>query len=144
MKTGIILATVLTAVGLAGCNTLGPSPEAIAARDNGYLACKATAKTKVELAHCFERVEAQYVAPYARDKDLLALEQAQRGALAEKVDSGEMTAADAKAQLAGDISAATSESERRTTNRQIAAAAMLSSIPTPVTCTTYGATTNCY
>jgi hypothetical protein len=132
------------ALALAGCVDDGPSPEAVASFERDKAACAAF-QTALARAKCFNGVVDRYVRPTVRDQDLLTLEEAERVSLAEKVDAGKMTEAEADLQLAQARSGIFSELQRRSNNTDIAAAAIM---PLPTTCHSYdngaGLTTNCY
>ena len=139
------IAFILAALTLAGCAPDGPSPEMVASFEKERAACGAL-KPEVAYARCFNGVLDRYVRPTARDQDLLTLEEADRLALAEQVDAGKLSAAQANLQLAQMRSQIFSEVQRRSNNADMAAAATMAAMPT--TCHTYdngaGLTTNCY
>jgi hypothetical protein len=130
MKRIVATAAVLAAA-LAGCAPNGPSPEALAAYHQELKACKDASKTHVAFARCQNVV----VAKYDGTSDLLNVIATQRVALAEKIDAGTMTSAEADAVLAKTIADANTEDQQRR-------AALLASMP--VSCTSVGATTTCY
>jgi hypothetical protein len=135
----------LAALTATGCTaTGGRSPEIVADLNKAFADCRATSKTHVARARYQNAAIDRYQRPYLRprDQDLVNLLEAQRVAIAERVDAGTITQIEAEAEYAQDFAAANSESGRRTTNAQIAGAAMLATMP--LTCTTFGATTNCY
>jgi hypothetical protein len=144
MGKAYILAVALA---LAACADEGPSPEAVANFEKDKAACGAL-HTAVARARCFDGVVDRYVRPTVRDQDLLTLEEAERVALAEKVDAGKMTQAEADLQLAQARTGIFSEVQRRSNNANIAAAATMATMPLPTTCHSYdngaGLTTSCY
>jgi hypothetical protein len=77
----------------------------------------------------------------------LDLYHAERVALAEKVDAGAMTPAEAELKLAQMKTEIISEAQRRSNNATMAAAASMAAMPRSTTCNTngycYSVTTNC-
>jgi PBP1b-binding outer membrane lipoprotein LpoB len=138
------IALILTlALALAGCVNNELSPEAKANLAQARAAC-ALEKPAVAAAKCQNAVDDEYIRPRLRTPDLLDLYQAERVELAEKVDSGAMTPAEADLKLAQTKTAIISEDEQRRNNATMAAAATMAAMPGPTTCNTYGATTTCY
>jgi hypothetical protein len=132
-----IIAIATAALALAGCAPQGPSPEALAS----YAACDRL-KTAVAEANCKSAVEDSSGWPSSmRDRDLLTLVQAGRLSLAQKVDAGSLSRADANLQIARLKSEAISESVHR--GAEIAAA-----MPAPTSCSSVSTgsviTTNCF
>lgn len=142
-----IVLIVAAGLALAGCVQEGLSPEARANMAQARQTCSLQ-KTAVARARCQNAVDNEYVRPRLRTPDLLDLYQAERLALAEKVDAGAMTLAEADLKLAEMKTEIVSEDQRRTTNAQMAGAAMMAAMPHSTTCNSYGygygATTTCY
>ncbi len=142
-----IVSCLLAALALAGCSEQGLSPEAVANFEKERAGCAALG-TAVARARCYNGVLERYYRPTVRDQDLFALERAERVAVAEKVDAGKMTPAEADLQMAQVRSEVSSEAQRRSNNADIAAAATMAAMPLPTTCQTYnngaGLTTSCY
>jgi hypothetical protein len=141
MRIALILAVGLA---LAGCVNNQLSPEAKANMAQAREAC-AVEKSAVAKANCLNAVDNEYIRPRLRTTDLLDLYQAERAALAEKVDAGAMTPAEAALKLAQMKTEIISEDQRRSNNAAMAAAATMAG---STTCNTYGngygVTTNCY
>lgn len=137
MLNKISVATLL-AMALAGCDPT-MSPEVMAKAKQEKDACNRFT-TWGGVVNCMNAVENKY---NMAEGDLAKLQQASRVAYAEKVDRGQMSAADANLELAKMSSAIQSEWQRR---EAAAAAAAASSMP--VTCNTNGSygyvSTTCY
>jgi hypothetical protein len=129
MRNVLITAAIL-AVPLAGCMPTGPSPEAIASAKQEILACYRDAKTRVAAAKCQNAVLARF-----GNGDLANVLATERVALAEKIDAGAMTPAEAAAEMARVTASVNTESQQRS-------AAVAASMP--VSCTSVGAMTTCY
>jgi hypothetical protein len=144
MRIALILAVAL---GLAGCVNNELSPEAKASMAQARAAC-AVEKPAIAAAKCQNAVDDEYIRPRTRAPDLLDLYHAERVELAEKVDAGAMTPAEADLKLAQMKTEIVSEDERRHNNATMAAAAIMAATPGPTTCNSYsygsGATTTCY
>jgi hypothetical protein len=144
MRIAVILAVALA---LAGCVDNQLSPEAKANMTQAREACTLE-KSAVAKANCLNAVDNEYVRPRLRTTDLLDLYQAERVALAEKVDARAMTPTEAALKLAQMKTEIISEDERRSNNAAMAAAATMAAMPSSTTCNTYGygygATTTCY
>jgi hypothetical protein len=139
------ICVLAAAFALAGCVPDAPTPEMAASFEKDKAACGAL-NTAVARAKCFNGVVDRYVRPTVRDQDLLTLEEADRLALAEQVDAGKLSVAQADLQLAQMRTQIFSEVQRRTNNADLASAASMSAMPT--TCHSYdngaGLTTACY
>ena len=144
MRTICVLAVGLA---LAGCINNELSPEAMANMAQAREACKLE-KPAVAKANCLNAVDDEYIRPRLRTTDLLDLYRAERVALAEKVDAGAMTPAEADLKLAQMKTEIVSEDQRRSNNAAMAAAATMATMPSSTTCSSYGngagLTTTCY
>jgi membrane-bound lytic murein transglycosylase B len=123
VKTALLV--VLAALALAGCAPT-MSPEAVATAQSEEKACDA-GHTHVERARCRNAVYAKY----GETGDLANVRQTERVALAEKVDAGTMTQAEAEAEFAKTVADTNSESRRRT-------AAAWDAMPKATTCNPNG------
>jgi hypothetical protein len=149
MRGTIILAVTIagaTASGLSGCVQAGPSPEAVASLKEAAAECKAQFAAHVERAHCVNDALDKFIRPTVRYADLLDVLEAERVALAEKMDAGTMTQAEADLALTKAEADINSEADRRSNSAAIVAAqqSMAISAAMPVSCTTFGNVTNCY
>jgi PBP1b-binding outer membrane lipoprotein LpoB len=144
MRVALVL---VGALALAGCvnNELSPEAKANMAQAREAYGLE---KPAVSKAKCLNGVDDEYIRPRMRMPDLLDLYYAERVELAEKVDAGAMTPAEADLKLAQMKTEVISEDERRRNNATMAAAATMAATPGPTTCNTYGygygATTTCY
>jgi hypothetical protein len=120
MRIALILAVGLA---VASCNNQ-LSPEAKANMAQAREAC-ALEKSAAAKASCLNAVDNEYIRPRLRTTDLLDLYQAERAALAEKVDAGAMTPAEAALKLAQMKTEVISEDQRRSNNAAMAAAATM-------------------
>jgi hypothetical protein len=143
---GRIIAAVMAAIALEGCAPTGPSPAAVA-YNSEWATCEAI-KGAVARITCENSAIDRYVRPHSTNQDLITLDEAQRLALAEKLDAGTITVAEADLQYAQSHSANVSEAQRRANNAEIAGAATMGAMPLPETCHSYGngvgLTTTCY
>jgi hypothetical protein len=119
-----VLLAAAAALAMAGCMPSGPSPEAVASQNKAYAECQARSKTTVELFSCQNVVYDRYSRPYDRDQDIVTLVQARKLAIAEKVDRGQTTRAEAAAEVAAVVAEGHSESQRRTAEADAADAAI--------------------
>jgi hypothetical protein len=74
-------------IGLCGCMQSGPSPEALANLNQAREACKAQYEKFVPRVKCSNDAINKYLRPTTTYPDLLDLYEAERVALAEKVDN---------------------------------------------------------
>jgi hypothetical protein len=145
MRTVLVIATAL---GLSGCAEETSNSELSARLQSEMEAC-ANLRTAVARAKCEIAVNHQVIARGSgANMDLIELEDANRIALAAKVDAGQMSEADANLRFSQIKSQLISEAKRRNNDASTAAAASMAAMPLPSTCHTYdngaGLTTNCY
>lgn len=133
---------------LCGCAS-GPSPEETARRDaisREIGACISTFPYGVKRSRCLNAIDERYVKPGFPFPDLLALLDTSRVAIAERYERKEITEAEAQALYARVRSEAEGEFAKRRGQQESLdmqrAALIMSS--RPVTCTSFGATTNCF
>ena len=138
--------TLLLVAALAGCMQTGPSQETLSATNDAFAACKAQNTKAVARAVCANGVVDRYLRPGNPNPDLVDLLAAKRIALAEKVDAGTMTEADATAAFAQAKADATSEARRRQASASIADAQQRAALQAslPHSCYSLGDFTSCY
>jgi hypothetical protein len=114
---------ILAAAGLAGCMPV-PSAEAVNGTFKQEAAGCVNLPTHVATAGCINeainRTVAKTFGPNVPDADLLRLGNAERLVVAEKMDGGQMTPAEANAVMARVGAETNSEAQRRLTNMAIA------------------------
>ena len=148
MKTTVVAIAAIVGSLLAGC-VAGPSAEDIAAVQTGKEQCNQL-RTSVAQSRCLAALGNRYIRPTINKNamDLYDLGVAEKLALAEKVDAGQMTQAEADLQMAQTMSHIASEEQQRNTNSTVAWAAWKSQQPQFRTCQTtgfsYNSTTACY
>ena len=148
MKTTVVAIAAIVGSLLAGC-VAGPSAEDMAAVQTGKEQCNRL-RTSVAQTRCLVAVGNKYIRPTINKNqlDLYDLGVAEKVALAEKVDTGQMTQAEADLQMAQTLSHIASEGQQRDTNSTVAWAAWKSQQPQFRTCQTtgfsYNSTTSCY
>jgi|ERR1700722_7359093 len=142
-------AVLVTALLLGGCMTVGPTPEQLALRAEFKQAlddCRTRFAVHVPRAKCANAADDKYLRPTYRYGDLLDVLEAQRMAIATRLDSGALTQADADLEFAKAKSELVSQEKARANQEQMIqlqqAAVLNSSLP--VVCNTFGATTSCY
>ena len=135
---------------LAACAPNGPSPGEVAqtraVEDEFIRGCKARFALAVPRTRCLNGVANIYVRPHYPFPDLLDVMLATRLAVAEKVDAGTMTWAEADLAVAKTNSEILSEASARLNSQAMMRlqyeAAMRAA--RPVSCYTLGDVTNCY
>jgi hypothetical protein len=148
MKTTVVAITAIVGSLLAGC-VAGPSAKDMAAVQTGKEQCDRL-RTSVAQTHCLAALGNRYIRPTINKNatDLYDLGVAEKLALAEKVDAGQMTQAEADLQMAQTTSHIASEEQQRDANSAVAWAAWKSSQPQFRTCQTtgfsYNSTTSCF
>ena len=115
------------------------SPEEMAAVQTGKEQCNRL-RTHVAQANCKIALADKYVRPTINKSslDLFAVGEAQARVLAEKVDAGQMTQAEADLEMAQAISHVASEEQQRNTNANVSWAAWKSAQPQIRSCQTTG------
>jgi RecB family exonuclease len=132
-----VVGVVLSLLVLAGCAN---HEKAKADRAAAQQSCRAMPEWSVARAHCFNAAQRTYMTaieyPYS---DLVRLAETKRVVIAEQVEAGKLTKAEADAAWADVRMTVNSEADRRDGRRSVNA---------PVTCTTTGvgafATTSCW
>lgn len=143
-----VLVVCAVTAGAAACNTTGqtgpsPRPQRQAQERAAVAQCDAKAKSKqitslAAYSRCVGAAEAIGVADMGANADLLFLKSAKRTAIYERVDRGEISLAQADAEIAQVNSGLVSELNRRYTADRAA------SPPPPVTCTRFGNSVTCF
>jgi hypothetical protein len=148
MKTTVVAIAAIVGSLLAGC-VAGPSAEDMAAVQTGKEQCNRL-RTSVAQTRCLVAMGNRYIRPTINKNqlDLYDLGVAEKLALAEKVDAGQMTQAEADLQMAQTLSHIASEGQQRDTNSTIAWAAWKSQMPRVQSCqaagSSYSAMVTCY
>jgi hypothetical protein len=148
MKAFLTLVALLS-LAVSGCMSTGPTPEQLAIRAEMQQAvqdCHTKFALRVSRAHCLNDVDEKYARATYRYPDLLDVLEATRLSLAAKVDAGQMTGADADLEFAktkADLVSTEKSRNNQTQMVQLQRAAVINS-SRPVTCTTFGTTTNCF
>lgn len=103
-------------------------------------------KTRTEYAKCLNAAEAPLVQTMPRYSDLLNVKMATRLSIADRVDRGEITSAQAQLESAQTVSSLVGELERRSLNQRAVAAQeeAASAAYKPVTCNRFGYSVTCY
>ena len=143
----IIFATC--SIFLVGCSAVTPSPEQQARQDaisREIKSCLGNFSYGLNRAKCINAIDEKYVRPGYPYPDLLAVIDTSRIAIAERFERKEISEAQAQAAYAKVRSEVAGEYNRRqgqndALDMQRAALIMSSR---PVTCTSFGATTNCF
>jgi outer membrane murein-binding lipoprotein Lpp len=148
MKTTVVAIAAIVGSLLAGC-VAGPSAEDMAAVQTGKAQCDrlstSTARARCEVANANKYLR-RYVPQGSLD--LADVAEAQMLVLAQKVDAGQMTQAEADLELAQAKSRLISEEQQRNTNANLSWAAWKSAQPQFRTCqalgSSYSATVTCF
>ena len=112
-----VAAAVVFGLALAGCVSSQSKKlnDATASLTAAKAKCDVqTFRTRTEAARCANEAEEAYLLPAFPYPDLVRLKIATRTALAEKVDRGQITQAEADLEMARQMSQASSEIEKRT------------------------------
>lgn len=112
-----VATAILISLALGGCVSSQSKKldVATASLSEAKAKCDAqTFRTRVEAARCANTAEETYLLPAFPYPDLVRLKIATRTVLAEKVDRGQLTQAEADLEMARQMSQATSEIEKRT------------------------------
>jgi len=139
------ITAVALAIMLSGC--VSRNAEIRAGVDGARAECRANAqagkfRTWVDAARCLNAAEAPLAQVQGHYPDLWNVKFATRTAIAEKVDRGEMTAAQAELAEAEANHRLVSEMERRGIARRAVAAQEAASAP--IRCSRVGQTVSCY
>jgi hypothetical protein len=152
-----ILAVVALCATVGGCGLIArkelqeKQQAAIAEMQAGFAECKARfpegSKQYVAKQQC-DSAAAQVIRPYMTYPDLFDRAQADRAVIAERLQAGRITVAEAKQATASKSQIAEDEQRRnlaaRSVGAQESAAAAACRASAPVSCTRIGNTTNCY
>jgi hypothetical protein len=146
MKLIVALCGALT---VGACVTAGLTPEQLAMRAEFRQVvqdCQAKFALHVPRARCVNDADDKYMRPTYRYGDLLDVLEAERVAIATKIDAGQLSQADGQLEFAKARSELVSSEKARQNQEQMIqlqqAAVINSSLP--VVCNTFGATTSCY
>jgi hypothetical protein len=154
MRSLVIAAVALA--GLSACNSTrqtGPSPQQQrqAQVKAAVASCDARAKSKqittlAAYSRCVGAADAIGAEDAGEYADLLYLKAAKRTAIYERVDRGEITLAQAEAEIAQVNSALMGELNRRSTANRAAIAQEMSALSasSPATCSRFGNSVTCY
>jgi hypothetical protein len=137
---------ILMALLVSGCANAGPDQATV---DATLAHCRATHRTYVPRAQCINEAELRQF-PASRDNDLFRLRQAERLAMARRVDRGELTYEEGNTEWARIETRIASEAHRRQSAEAMVwaqrAAAISAAIPEPprsVVCRTTNGITIC-